>query len=76
MGQFAGIFFRGNPFMALESMIRYHYARDEQAAVLSTERLGQAKSLLNVDELLESLQDPRFNVRFEAIAAIGRSRHA
>jgi HEAT repeat protein len=41
---------------------------------LSTERLGQAKSLLNVDELLESLHDPRFNVRFEAIAAIGRSR--
>ena len=74
VGQFAGIFFRGNPFMALEAMIRYHYARDEQAAVLSTEKLGQAKSLLNVDELLESLQDPRFNVRFEAIAAIGRSR--
>jgi HEAT repeat protein len=60
--------------MAVESMIRYHFAKDEQAVVLSTEKLGQAKSLLAVDDLLESLQDPRFNVRFEAITAIGRSR--
>jgi HEAT repeat protein/predicted MFS family arabinose efflux permease len=74
VGQFAGILFRGNPFVAVESMIRYHLARDEQAAVLSTEKLGQAKSLLTVEELLESLQDPRFNVRFEAIVAIGRHR--
>jgi HEAT repeat protein len=74
MGQFAGILFRGNPFMAVESMIRYHFAKDEQAVVESTAKLGQAKSLLTIDELLESLQDPRFNVRFEAIAAIGRSR--
>jgi hypothetical protein len=74
MGEFAGILFRGNPFMAVESMIRYHFAKDEQAVVLSTEKLGQAKSLLAVDDLLESLQDPRFNVRFEAITAIGRSR--
>jgi HEAT repeat protein/Na+/melibiose symporter-like transporter len=74
VGQFAGIFFRGNPFVAVESMIRYHLARDEQAAVLSTEKLGQARSLLTIEELLESLQDPRFNVRFEAIVAIGRHR--
>jgi MFS family permease len=74
VGQFAGILFRGNPFMAVESMIRYHFAKDEQAVVKSTEKLGQAKSLLTIDELLESLQDPRFNVRFEAITAIGRSR--
>lgn len=74
VGEFAGILFRGNPFVAVESMIRYHLARDEQAVVLSTEKLGQAKSLLTIDELLESLQDPRFNVRFEAIVAIGRHR--
>ncbi len=74
MGEFAGILFRGNPFMAVESMIRYHFAKDEQAVVLSTEKLGQAKSLLTVDDLLASLEDPRFNVRFEAITAIGRSR--
>jgi len=74
MGTFAGFLLRGNPFMAVESMVRYHMAKDEETAVKMTERLGQAKSLLTVDELLESLADPRFNVRFEAIVAIGRTR--
>ncbi len=74
MGQFAGILLSGNPLTAVESMIRYHAAKDEEAVVISTERLGQAKSLLTLDELLESLQDPRFNVRLEAIMAIGRNR--
>lgn len=74
MGTFAGFLFRGNPFMAVESMMRYHMAKDEQTAVHLTERMGRAKSLLTVEELLESLADPRFNVRFEAIVAIGRTR--
>lgn len=74
VGQFTGIFFRGNPFLAVESMIRYHLAKNEHAVVLSTEKLGRARSLLTFEELLESLQDPRFNVRFEAILAIGRNR--
>jgi len=74
MGKFAGFMLRGNPFMAVESMIRYHMARDEEATVRMTERLGQARSLLTAEELLESLSDPRFNVRFEAIVAIGRTR--
>ena len=74
MGTFAGFMLRGNPFMAVESMIRYHLAKDEEATIRMTERLGQAKSLLTSEELLESLADPRFNVRFEAIVAIGRTR--
>jgi HEAT repeat protein len=37
-----------------------------------TERLGQSKSPLTVDELLEALEDPRFYVRFEAIVSIAR----
>jgi MFS family permease len=74
MGTFAGFLFRGNPFMAVETMMRYHLARDEETTVRLTERLGQAKSLLPVEELLEALLDPRFNVRFEAIVAIGRTR--
>ncbi len=53
-------------------MIRFHLARDEHSTVLMTERLGQAKSQLTVDELLEALEDPRFNVRFEAIVSIAR----
>jgi len=40
--------------------------------VSATERLGQAHSPLTVEELLETLDDPRFNVRFEAIISIAR----
>ncbi|MBX3057318.1 MAG: MFS transporter, partial [Anaerolineae bacterium] len=74
IGRFAGFLFKGNPFLAVESMIRYHMARDEQTAVRLTERLGRSRSLLTIEELLESLADPRFNVRFEAIVAIGHTR--
>jgi hypothetical protein len=70
--EFTGIFLRGNPFLAMSSMIRFHLARDEHSTVLMTEQLGQAKSPLTVDELLEALEDPRFNVRFEAIVSIAR----
>jgi HEAT repeat protein len=39
-----------------------------------TERLGQSRSRLTVEELLEALSDPRFHVRFEAIIAIAHMR--
>jgi MFS family permease len=71
---FAGLFFRGNPFLAMGSLIGYHLAKDEESAVAMTERLGQTRSLLPVDELLEALQDPRFNVRFEAIISVAHTR--
>lgn len=74
VGQFAGIFVRGNPVMAISSLVRYHMAKDEQGAVQTTARLGQANSPLAVEELLEALADPRFNVRFEAILTIGRMK--
>ena len=70
--EFAGMFLRGNPFLALESLVRYHRARDERAAVAMTERLGATRSPLTVEELLEALHDPRFAVRFEAIVSIAR----
>ncbi len=70
---FAGMFVRGNPIMAFESMIRYYRAKDERAAVAMTERLGVSHSPLTVDELLLALNDPRFNVRFEAIISIARA---
>lgn len=72
MGGFAGIFLRGNPFLALESVVRFHLAKDEEAAVRVTERLGSARSPLTVEELLDALDDPRFNVRFEAVIAVAR----
>jgi HEAT repeat protein/sugar phosphate permease len=69
MGGFAGIFLRGNPFLALEAVVRFHLAKDEEAAVRVTERLGASKSPLTVEELLAALEDPRFNVRIEAVIA-------
>lgn len=72
MGGFAGIFLRGNPFLALEAVVRFHLAKDEDAAVRMTERLGTSKSPLTVEELLHALDDPRFNVRMEAIIAVAR----
>lgn len=72
-GEFAGLFLRGNPFLAMESLVRYQFARDERSMIDSTERLEHAKSPLTVEELLELLEDPRFNVRFEAIISIARS---
>jgi MFS family permease len=72
MGGFAGIFLRGNPFLALEAVVRFHLAKDEDAAVRMTERLGTSKSPLTVEELLDALEDPRFNVRIEAVIAVAR----
>lgn len=71
-GEFAGMFFRGNPLLAVESLIRFRRAKDERATVSTTELLGQSQSPLTVDELLEALDDHRFNVRFEAIVSIAR----
>jgi HEAT repeat protein len=70
--QFAGILLRGNPILAMGSMIRYYRTKDEEDAIAVTDWMGQIRSRLTVDELLDSLADPRFNVRFEAILAIAR----
>ena len=72
-GKFASMFLHGNPIMAFDSMIRFQRAKDERATVSMTERLGQSRSPLTVEELLEALADPRFNVRFEAIISIART---
>jgi MFS family permease len=70
--QLAGLFLRGNPILAFESLISFRAARDERTMIASTERLGKAQSPLTVEELLDALSDPRFNVRFEAIVSIAR----
>jgi MFS family permease len=71
--QFIGMFLRGNPIAAVQSIIAFNFARDEIARIRTTEHLTLARSPLIVDELLEALSDPSFNVRFEAVVAIGRS---
>ena len=71
---FAGMFLQGNPFMAAETMFRFRLATQERTRVGITRRLGDAMSPLNVDELIEALADPSFNVRYEAIISIARTR--
>ena len=74
LGEFAKMFFRGNPFLAMETLVGYRRAKDEHATVSITERLGRTDSPLTVDELLQTLDDPRFYVRFETIVSIARRR--
>ncbi|MBZ0302829.1 MAG: MFS transporter [Anaerolineae bacterium] len=74
VSEFAGMFVQGNPVYALETMVRYYRARDERSTVVMTEKMGQAKSPLTVDEMVEALADPRFNVRLEAIISIARMK--
>ncbi len=71
--EFARMFLQGNPFTALHWMVRHSFAKDEDTRVAVTQRLGEAKSPLNVDELIEALADPSFNVRYEAIVAMART---
>ncbi|MEW5957054.1 MAG: MFS transporter [Chloroflexota bacterium] len=68
----AGMFLRGNPVRALESLVQYNFSVTELSRVAITERMGDARSPLSTQELIETLTDPSFNVRYEAIHAIGR----
>lgn len=72
--QFVGLFLRGNPVSAVTSMIAHSRARGEMARMRTTESLADSRSPLTVDQLLLALDDPSYNVRFEAIAAIARTR--
>jgi MFS family permease len=69
---FAGMFLRGNPVKALRMLVQYNFSGDEMTRVVATERMGDAQSLLNSNELIEALGDPSFRVRQEAIHSIGR----
>lgn len=68
----AGMFLRGNPIRALESLVQYNFAASEESRMAITERMGDAGNPLSVVELVEALNDASFNVRYEAIHAIGR----
>ncbi|RME75544.1 MAG: MFS transporter [Chloroflexi bacterium] len=68
----AGMFLRGNPIRALESVVQYSFAASEDSRMATTERMGDAANPLSTYELIEALNDPSFNVRYEAIHAIGR----
>ncbi len=71
-GKFLSLLIQGNPLLAFGSILRYQFAWNEDERVSTTERMGRAKNTASADELLASLQDPSFNVRYEAILAIAR----
>ncbi len=70
--RFAGMFLRGNPVRAMRLLIQYNQSGDEMTRVITTERMGDTRNLLNSEELIEALHDPSHNVRYEAIHSIGR----
>jgi len=74
LDEFANLFLHGNPFMAVTSMIRHHLTNDERGTIVATTRLAGTRSPLVIEELLESLTDPRMAVRMEAVIAISRTQ--
>jgi MFS family permease len=74
MRRFVGIFLQGNPLLAVSTLLRYYRAPDEESRVSITEQLGYANNPMNNHELIEALNDPSFNVRYEAIIAIAHCR--
>lgn len=72
--QFAMLWVQGNPLAAIQSLIAYQFAGHETQRVASVERLAQTRSPLSNEELIDALQDPAFNVRYEALISIARSR--
>jgi hypothetical protein len=71
---FANMFFQGNPVAAVQAIIAHQFAGHEDKRIITVERLGQTNSPLGVEELISSLFDPSFNVRYEAIVSVARTR--
>jgi HEAT repeats len=72
--RFAMMFVQGNPIAALQAVAAFSLAGDEGKRLTTIERLGQSRSPLSIDELIEALEDPSFNIRHEAIVSIARTR--
>ncbi|MBI1336821.1 MAG: MFS transporter [Phycisphaera sp.] len=72
--RFAAMFVQGDPFAALRALVAFQFAGFEHQRIGTIERLGQTQSPLSIDELVASLNDPSFNVRYEAVVSIARMR--
>jgi len=70
---FVGMLVRGRPLAAVESLVRHSLAKDETTRIATTRRMAESRNPLSHDELIASLEDPSFNVRYEAIASIART---
>jgi len=74
VSRFALLFLQGSPVMAIQALLAYQLAGDESRRVVTIEKLGHSRSPLSVNELIAALDDPSFNVRYEAIVSIARTR--
>ncbi len=71
---FAAMLVQGSPVSAIQALLAYQFAGYESKRIETIEKLGQARSPLSVEELVSALADPSFNVRYEAIISIARTR--
>jgi Na+/melibiose symporter-like transporter len=72
LGKFAGMFLQGNTLMAFGTLIKHRLTGDETNRAYSTELMGVARNPLTAVELVEVLNDPSFNVRYQAILSSAR----
>jgi hypothetical protein len=71
--QFMGQLFQSIPFGlfgSLSSIMRYRMAGEENERIATTRNLGRSDSPFNTEELIKSLSDPSFDVRYEAVLAM------
>ncbi len=69
-GRFISLFVEGNPFSAFSNIMRFHYSLDEEERMIATKQIGDAGTRLGISDLLTALNDPSFNVRYEAVLAL------
>lgn len=72
--EFASMFLQPGQLSAMSTVFRYRFARDESDRVEKTTKMGTSSNPLNVEELIESLTDPSFNVRYEAVITIAKRK--
>ena len=71
--QFLRFFVYGSPFSAFGLTLRYPGMLNEEQRLAAAERMGQTRNPIHADELVEMLEDPSFNVRYEATLSAGRA---
>ncbi|NOZ33510.1 MAG: MFS transporter [Alphaproteobacteria bacterium] len=69
--EFVRQFYAGNPVGILWGVHRYGHQTSEERRLDLTHKFGGARSMLASEELFDALHDPSFDVRYEAIAALG-----
>lgn len=68
---FISQFYEGNPLQALWGINRYSNQTSEERRQDLAYRFGRARSSIAKEELFDALRDPSFDVRYEAILALG-----